>query len=440
MYSPQKLDSLWLPFTANTDFKSNPRLFSKAEGVYLYTNDGREVIDGTACLWCVNVGHGRKEIADAVAKQLSTMDFAPSFQFGHDVGFEFANRLIQYTPPGLNKVFFTNSGSESVDTALKIAMAYQNARGKENKHRFVAREKSYHGINMGGTALAGIPGNKKGYTSLLEVDFLPHTQNLEHNAFSRGLGEYGGIENANTLEAVIEQRGADSIAAVIVEPIAGAGGVIIPAKGYLQRLREICNQHDILLIFDEVITGFGRTGSAFASTEFDVVPDIMTTAKGITSAMVPMGGVFVQDEIYDTITQAAPEKGIEFSHGYTYSAHPVACAAGNAVMDIYEKESLFTRAGGEIGKYWEDSLHSLKHLPNVVDIRNYGLLGAIEFAPVDRYPNGIFMEMLKAGFESGVLLRGIGNAIAMSPPLIIEKEQIDRLMEGVEKTVRQVYS
>lgn len=439
MNSQQQLESLWLPFTANTNFKANPRIFNRAEGMYLYTDDGRDILDGTACLWCVNVGHGRKEVVEAVSNQLATMDFAPSFQFGHDVGFEFANRLIQYTPPGMNKVFFTNSGSESVDTALKIAIAYQNARGKTGKTRFVSRVNSYHGVNWGGTSLAGIPGNKKGYPSLLEVDLIPDTKDLERNAFSRGLGEHGGVERANELEKVIAERGADSIAAVIVEPIAGAGGVIIPAKGYLQRLREICDAHDILLIFDEVITGFGRTGSPFAATEFDVIPDIMTTAKGITAATVPMGGVFVQDKVYQTITESA-DGGIEFAHGYTYSAHPVACAAGNAVLDIYEKENLFTRAGGEIGQYWEDGLHSLKGLPNVIDIRNYGLLGAIEFQPDDRYPNGIFFDMLKTGFENGVLLRGIGNSLAVSPPLIIEKPEIDRLVEGIAKTINQVYA
>ncbi|MCP4286888.1 MAG: aminotransferase class III-fold pyridoxal phosphate-dependent enzyme [Gammaproteobacteria bacterium] len=440
MYAAAQLNAHWMPFTANKSFKSSPRLFSHAKGVYLYTDDGREILDGTACLWCVNAGHGRKEVAEAVRNQVETMDFAPSFQFGHQISFDFANRLVEYTPPGLNHVFFTNSGSEAVDTALKIALAYQNARGKGDKTCFVSREKAYHGINFGGTALAGIPGNRKGYPVILEVDMLPHTQDLERNAFSRGLGTEGGVEKANALVEIIAQRGAENIAAVIVEPIAGAGGVVIPAQGYLERLREICDQHDILLIFDEVITGFGRTGSAFASIEFGVTPDIMTTAKGITSATIPMGGVFVQEEIYNTITNGAEEDDIEFSHGYTYSAHPVACAAGNAVLDIYERENLLTRAGGDIGKYWEDALHSLNHLPNVIDIRNYGLLGAIEFEPTDRYPRGIFYETLKAGFENGVLLRGIGNAIAMSPPLIIEKSQIDQLIDGLEKSVRQVYS
>jgi len=440
MYIEDKFNAHWMPFTANKSFKSSPRMFNRAEGVYLYTDDDREILDGTACLWCVNAGHGRKEIAEAVRNQLETLDFAPSFQFGHQGSFDFANRLIEYTPPGLNHVFFTNSGSEAVDTALKIALAYQNARGKSSKTRFVSREKAYHGINLGGTALAGIPGNRKGFPVILEVDLLPHTQDVERNAFSRGLGDEGGVERAGALLSIIAQRGAENIAAVIVEPIAGAGGVVIPAEGYLKRLREICDQHDILLIFDEVITGFGRTGSAFASIEFDVTPDIMTTAKGITSATVPMGGVFVQEEIYHTITNGAGDDAIEFSHGYTYSAHPVACAAGNAVLDIYQREQLLTRAGGEIGKYWEDALHSLRHLPRVIDIRNYGLLGAIEFEATERYPDGIFYETLKAGFENGVLLRGIGNAIAMSPPLIIEKNEIDKLIDGLEKSVKQVFS
>jgi len=428
----------WMPFTPNRAFKESPRMFERAEGNYMITSTGAKVLDTTAGLWCMNAGHGRKEVADAVHKQLMELDYAPGFNFGHDKSFEFANRLVALAPEGIDHVFFTNSGSEAVDTAIKMAMNYWNARGMTSKRRFVARDKAYHGINMGGTSLAGLPANRKGYPSLLQVDFLPHTLDVECNAFSKGLPE-NGIEKADELERIIALQGADTIAAVIVEPVVGAGGVVLPPKGYLQRLRDICTKHDILLIFDEVITGFGRTGSAFASIEFGVTPDMMTTAKGITGGMIPMGGVFVSGHMYDTVMNSSAP-GVEFYHGYTYSGHPTACAAGLAVLDIYEREQLLERASGEIGEYWQEALHSLKDLPNCVDIRNYGLLGAIEFAANDDYPAGVAPLLFQPLFDAGMMARPIGNCIAMSPPLTISKDEIDFVVKTIRKVVTEVFA
>ena len=436
MKSKPGYDAFWMPFTANRDFKANPRIISRAEGMYCFSDNGSRLLDATAGLWCVNAGHGRRKIGEAMARQVAELDYSSPFNFGHDIGFEFAERLTRFSPPGLDKVFFTNSGSESVETALKIALAYQQAKGNTGKYRLIGRELGYHGVNFGGISVGGLTVNRKGFGPLLPVDHLDHTLDIERNAFSKGLPEHG-VEKAEQLERLVQFHGADSIAAVIVEPVAGAGGVILPPKGYLRRLREICSKHDIVLIFDEVITGWGRLGASFASQEFDVIPDLITSAKGITSGVVPLGAVFARGEIYDTINAAAADGAVEFSHGYTYSGNPVACAAGLATMDIYEKEGLLERGGGEIGDYWQQALHSLKDIASIVDIRNYGLIGAVQFA---EQPQGkpVGFDVLKRCYEKGLLVRSMGNTIALSPPLIIEKQHIDEIVDtlgGIARTL-----
>jgi len=433
--SPAELDAFWMPFTANRQFKANPRLVARADGMYYWTPDGREVLDGVAGLWCVNAGHGRREIADAAAKQLNTMEFAPTFQMGHPIAFDLANRLARLAPPGLDRVFFTNSGSESVDTALKIAIAYHRARGAGQRTRFIGREKGYHGVGFGGISVGGMVNNRKIYGSsmLPGVDHLPHTLDLGHNAFSRGLPHWG-MHLANELERLIALHDASTIAAVIVEPISGSAGVVLPPVGYLQRLREICNKHDILLIFDEVITGFGRIGKPFASQVFGVTPDIMTTAKGLTNGAIPMGAVFSQRKIYDAMMQG-PENAIELFHGYTYSAHPVACAAALATLDIYEREELLTRATA-LGPQLEDAVHSLRGIPHVIDVRNFGLIGAVELEPRAGAPGARAYEVFVKCFERGVMVRQTGDVIAMSPPLIISPRQIAQLVETLADVVR----
>lgn len=419
------LESHWMPFTANRQFKAAPRIVESAQGVYYYTRDGRQVLDMTSGLWCCNLGHGRAEIADAIAAQARRLDYAPSFSFGHPIAYELSNRLITHTPPGLDRVFFTGSGSESVETALKIAMAYHAARGEAGRKRIIGRQRAYHGVNFGGISVGGISANRTAFGQWLPVDHLKHTLDPSRNAFSRGLPAHG-VELAEELDELILFHGAGTVAAVIVEPIAGAGGVILPPTGYLKRLRQICDRHGVLLIFDEVITGFGRTGSAFASTEFDVTPDILTTAKGISSGAAPIGAVFSSTAIYETITGAAREDLVEFSHGYTHSAHPLCCAAALACLEIYEREELFTRAGGEIGRCFEDALHGLGDLPRVRDIRNYGLIGAIEFEPDAEAPGTIGATLLRECWSRGVMIRGLGDTIAVSPPLIIEPAHLDQ--------------
>ncbi len=428
------LDAFWMPFTANRQFKAEPRMLTSAEGMY-YTNDkGENVLDGTAGLWCVNAGHGRREISEAVARQIAQLDYAPPFQMGHPLAFEFAERLTEHTPGNLNHVFFTNSGSESVETALKIAIAYHRARGEGTRQRLIGREKGYHGVNFGGISVGGIPNNRKVYGSLLNgVDHLPHTLNIKLNAFSKGLPE-NGVELADELEKIVALHDASNIAAVIVEPMSGSGGVIMPPKGYLRRLREITRKHGILLIFDEVITGFGRVGEAFAATRWDVVPDIITTAKGLTNGAIPMGAVFVSDEIHDTFMQG-PESMIELFHGYTYSGHPVGAAAGLATLDIYERDGLFQRTI-EMESYFEEAVHSLKGLPNVIDIRNTGLVAAVELAPRDGKPGARGYEVFKNAYEHGVMVRCTMDILAMSPPLIIEKAHIDQLVGTLENAIR----
>jgi beta-alanine--pyruvate transaminase len=430
------LDAFWMPFTANRQFKAKPRMLAKAEGMYYWTDDGRQVLDAVAGLWCVNAGHGRREITEAVTKQLGTMEFAPTFQMGHPIAFELANRLAQIAPPGLDRVFFTNSGSESVDTALKIAVAYHRARGAGQRTRFIGREKGYHGVGFGGMSVGGIVNNRKffGSSMLPGVDHLPHTLDIEHNAFSRGLPQWGA-HLANELERLIALHDASTIAAVIVEPISGSAGVILPPVGYLKRLREICDKNDILLIFDEVITGFGRIGKPFASLAFDVTPDLMTTAKGLTNGAVPMGAVFSHRKIYDALMQG-PENAIELFHGYTYSAHPVACAAALAALDVYTKEGLLTRAA-TLAPEWESAVHSLRGLPHVIDVRNYGLIGAVELEPRLGKPGARAFEVFLKCFERGVMVRQTGDIIAMSPPLIIEPKHIARIVETLAAVIRE---
>ncbi len=400
-----------MPFTANRQFKAKPRLLARAEGMHYWTPDGREVLDGVAGLWCVNAGHGRREITEAVTKQLSTMEYAPAFQMGHPIAFELANRLAKVSPTGLDRIFFTNSGSESVDTALKIAIAYHRARGAGQRTRFIGREKGYHGVGFGGMSVGGMVNNRKffGSSMLPGVDHLPHTLSIEHNAFSRGLPQWGA-HLANELERLIALHDASTIAAVIVEPIAGSAGVILPPIGYLKRLREICDKHDILLIFDEVITGFGRIGKPFASQAFDVTPDLMTTAKGLTNGAVPMGAVFAHRKIYDAFMQG-PENAIELFHGYTYSAHPVACAAALAALDIYTKEGLLTRAAS-LAPEWENAVHSLRGLTHVLDVRNYGLIGAVELEPRSGKPGARAFDVFLKCFDRGVMVRQTGDTIA----------------------------
>ncbi len=431
-----ELDAFWMPFTANRQFKASPRLLARAEGMYYWTHDGRQVLDGVAGLWCVNAGHGRREITEAVTKQLNTMEFAPTFQMGHPIAFELANQLAKIAPPGLERIFFTNSGSESVDTALKIAIGYHRARGAGQRTRFIGREKGYHGVGFGGMSVGGMVNNRKffGSSMLPGVDHLSHTLDIEHNAFSRGLPQWGA-HLAGELERLIALHDASTIAAVIVEPISGSAGVVLPPAGYLKRLREICDKHDILLIFDEVITGFGRVGKPFASLAFEVTPDLMTTAKGLTNGSIPMGAVFAQRKIYEAFMQG-PENSIELFHGYTYSAHPVACAAALATLDIYAKDGLLTRAAS-LSAQWENAVHSLRGLPHVIDVRNYGLIGGVELEARQGKPGTRGFEIFLQCFERGVMVRQTGDTIAMSPPLIIEPGQIERLVETLGAVIRE---
>ncbi len=426
MPATNNLESFWMPFTANRQFKKAPRLFVGAKDMHYTTTDGRKVLDGTAGLWCVNAGHARPRIVEAVQRQIAELDYAPAFQMGHPKAFELAARLVNYLPKPLDHVFFTNSGSESVETALKIALAYQRAKGNGQKFRLIGRERGYHGVNFGGISVGGITNNRKFFGTLLTgVDHIRHTHDPARNAFSRGEPEHG-VEFADDLEKVIALHDPSTIAAVIVEPVAGSTGVLIPPKGYLKRIREICTKHDILLIFDEVITGFGRLGAPFAVEYFDVVPDMVVCAKGISNGVIPMGGVFVSSDIYQAF-MTGPEHLIELFHGYTYSAHPVACAAALGTLDTYEEEGLLTR-GSEMAQYFEDALHSLKGLPNVIDIRNIGLVGAVELAPIAGAPTKRAFQAFLDAYEKGVLIRTTGDIIALSPPLIVEKGHIDEIV------------
>lgn len=423
------LDAFWMPFTANRQFKANPRLLTSAKGMFYTSHDGRQILDGIAGLWCVNAGHCHPKIVEAIQKQVATMDFAPTFQMGHPGVFELAQRLVEMMPESnFDRVFFTNSGSESVDTALKIAIAYHRVRGEGSRTRLIGRERGYHGVGFGGISVGGIAANRKFFGSLIPgVDHLPHTHNLEHNAFSRGQPQWGE-HLADELERLVTLHDASTIAAVIVEPVAGSTGVLIPPIGYLQRLREICNKYGILLIFDEVITGFGRLGKTFATEYFGVTPDLVAVAKGITSGTIPMGAVLTHQGIYDAFMDAASEDAIELFHGYTYSGHPAACAAALATLEVYQEEGLFAHAD-HLASYWQECIHALRDLPHVIDIRNLGLVGAIELEPLPGKPSVRGMDCLQRCYDQGLLIRTTGDIIALSPPLIVEKEQIEQIFE-----------
>ena len=428
------LAAWWMPFTANRQFKSQPRLLAEARGMFYRSADDREILDGTAGLWCVNAGHGREEIADAVSHQIRTMDFAPAFQMGHPIGFDFATRLAEIAPAGLDRVFFTGSGSESVDTALKIALAYQRAIGQGTRTRFIGRERGYHGVGFGGVSVGGILNNRRVFTSLPGTDHMRHTHDPARNRFTRDMPDHGA-ELADDLERLVQLHGAETIAAVIVEPVAGSTGVLPPPKGYLERLREIAARHGILLIFDEVITGFGRLGTPFGADYFGVTPDIITTAKGITNGTLPMGAVFASRAVHDGIVKG-PENLIELFHGYTYSGHPVACAAGLATLDIYAREGLLTR-GAALADLWADTLHGLRDAPHVIDVRTIGLVGGIELASRDGAPGARAYDVFTDCFREGLLIRVTGDIIALSPPLIIEPDHMGRIAETIRAALER---
>jgi beta-alanine--pyruvate transaminase len=422
--APNDLSAFWMPFTANRQFKGAPRMFVAAEGMHYTTADGRQVLDGTAGLWCCNAGHKRPRIVEAIQKQAAELDYAPAFQMGHPKAFELASALRDMAPEGMEHVFFTNSGSESVETALKIAIAYHRARGEGARTRLIGRERGYHGVNFGGISVGGIVNNRKMFGTLLNgVDHLPATH-LPENRFARGQPEHGA-HLADELERIVALHGAETIAAVIVEPVAGSTGVLLPPRGYLERLREITAKHGILLIFDEVITGFGRIGAPFAADFFDIQPDMIACAKGLTNGVIPMGAVMTTDAIHDAFMQG-PEHLIELFHGYTYSGNPIASAAGLATLETYREEGLFQRAA-ELAPYWEEGLHGLRDCPHVIDIRNMGLIGAIELEPIAGEPTRRAFSAFLDAYESGILIRTTGDIIALSPPLIIEKAHIDQL-------------
>jgi beta-alanine--pyruvate transaminase len=429
------LDNFWMPFTPNRTFKAKPKLLTSAKDMYYTDADGRQILDGTAGLWCVNAGHGRAKITEAIQKQVAIMDFAPTFNMAHPLAFEFAHKLASILPGDLKKIFYTNSGSESADTALKIALAYQRTRGHASKTRLIGRERAYHGVGFGGISVGGIVRNRMYFGSLLTgVDHLPHTHDPKLNAFSKGIPEHGA-DLADNLERLVALHDASTIAAVIVEPVAGSTGVLVPPKGYLQRLRALCDKHDILLIFDEVITGFGRLGAAFGADYFGVTPDILCMAKGITNACVPMGAVAVSNRIYDTFMQTA-DAPIELFHGYTYSGHPLACAAGIATLEVYAEDNLFARAN-DMAPYWQEAMHSLRDAPHVIDIRNLGLIGGIELESRTGAPTARALEVFDRCFEKGLLIRVTGDIIALSPPLILEKAHIDQMVETIRAALKE---
>jgi beta-alanine--pyruvate transaminase len=431
------LDELWMPFTANRAFKRAPRMFVAAKDMHYTTADGRQILDGTAGLWCVNAGHCREPITAAIREQAGVMDYAPPFQMGHPLAFELAQQLARMLPGDIDRVFFGNSGSEAVDTALKIALAYWQAKGEPQRVRFIGRARGYHGVGFGGISVGGIEANRKQFAAqtLPAVDHLPHTHDLARNAYTRGMPQHG-VHFADALEEILKQRDPATVAAVILEPVAGSTGVLIPPKGYLNRIREICDRHGILLIFDEVITGFGRLGASFAAEKFGVIPDMLTVAKGITNATVPMGAVCARQTLYDTVVNNAAA-GIELFHGYTYSGHPLAAAAGLATLEIYRAEGLFERAAS-LESYWEDAVHSLRGLPNVIDLRNIGLVAGIELEARANAPGARGFETFLKCFESGVLVRSTADTIALSPPLIVEKHQIDEMFETVAAALKSV--
>jgi beta-alanine--pyruvate transaminase len=430
----KNLDAYWMPFTANRQFKKSPRMLARASGMHFWTPEGRQILDAIAGLWCVNAGHGRDKIVRAIQDQAAEMDFAPPFNMGHPKAFELAEELVKITPQGLNRVFFTNSGSESVETALKMAIAYHRVRGDGPPPRLIGRERGYHGVNFGGISVGGMVANRKMFGTLLSgVDHIRHTHD-PRNLMSRGQPAHGA-ELADDLERLVALHDASTIAAVIVEPVAGSTGVLIPPQGYLQRLREICDKHGILLIFDEVITGFGRLGSPFAASHFGVTPDLMTVAKGLTNGCVPMGAVVAKQHIHDTFMNG-PEHLIEFFHGYTYSAHPLACAAGLATLETYEDDGLLTR-GSKMAATFEQAVHSLQALPNVVDVRNIGLVGGIELAPIPGEPGKRAFSVFLDCWEKGLLVRTTGDTVALSPPLIIENTHLDQIVGTLADAIKR---
>ena len=423
--APNDLRAFWMPYTANRQFKSAPRMLVASKDMHYTAADGRQILDGTAGLWCCNAGHCRPRITEAVQAQVGELDYAPAFQMGHPLAFELANRIVDIAPDGMDHVFYTNSGSEAVDTALKIALAYHRARGDAARTRLIGRERGYHGVGFGGISVGGIVNNRRHFGTLLAgVDHMPHTH-LPGNVFTKGQPEHGA-NLADELERIVALHGAETIAAVIVEPMAGSTGVLMPPKGYLEKLRAITKKHGILLIFDEVITGFGRLGSPFAAQHFGVVPDMITCAKGLTNGVIPMGAVLVTAEIYDAFMQG-PEHIIELFHGYTYSGNPISCAAAIATLDTYAEEGLLTRATS-LETYWQEAIHGLRDHPNVIDIRNMGLIGAVELAPIEGQPGKRAFDIFVRAFEAGILIRVTGDIIAMSPPLIISEAQIDHLI------------
>ncbi|WP_439579631.1 aspartate aminotransferase family protein [Elioraea sp.] len=430
---PNNLDAFWMPYTANRAYKASPRLLARASGVHYYTPEGREVLDGTAGLWCVNAGHGRREIAEAIKRQADEMDFAPTFQMGHPIAFEAAAALAEFLPDGIERVFWTNSGSEAADTALKMALAYHRARGEGQRVRLIGRERGYHGCGFGGMSVGGMVANRRQFGAQLPfVDHLPHTHSRAHQAFSRGEPEWGA-HLADALDDLVKLHG-DTIAAVIIEPVAGSTGVLVPPKGYLRRLRELCTKHGILLIFDEVITGFSRLGSGFAAEHFGVVPDILTMAKGLTNAAVPMGAVATTDAVYDTVVNGVPG-GIEFFHGYTYSGHPLACAAAIAAIRIHREEDLAGRVRG-LQPYWQDAMHGLRSSAGVIDVRDVGLIGGVELAPREGRPTERAMKVFHRCFDDGLLVRVTGDIVALSPPLTIERAHVDRIVDTLDRAIR----
>ena len=422
------LAAFWMPFTANRAYKSHPRQLSKAKGMYYWDDVGNRILDGTAGLWCSNAGHCRSAITEAIAKTAATLDFAPTFQLAHPLAFELASRLAAIMPRGVDRIFFTNSGSESVDTALKIALATQRARGQGTRTRLIGRERGYHGTGFGGISVGGIVNNRRVWQGLSGVDHLPHTHDMSRNAFSSGFPGHGAAL-ADELERIVALHGAETIAAVIIEPVAGSTGVLVPPVGYLQRLRDICTKHGIILIFDEVISAFGRVGAATASSAWGVTPDIICMAKGLTNATVPMGAVAVSRQIHDDVVEGAAD-GIELFHGYTYSGHPVASAAAIASLDLYRDEGLFERAA-ELEAYWAGAAHSLQGKRHVIDVRTIGLIAGIELQPREGAPTKRAMELFHACFDNGLLVRATGDIIALSPPLIVEKPQIDEMFERI---------
>ena len=432
------LEPFWMPFTANRQFKAAPRVLVSAKDMHFVSEDGRRILDGTAGLWCVNAGHCRPKIAEAIRRQAETLDYGPIFQMGHPGPFQVAGRLKALLPGDLDYSFFTNSGSEAVDTALKMALAYHRARGEGHRRVLIGRERGYHGAGFGGISVGGIPANRRAFGSLLPaVDHLPHTHNLEKNSFSRGQPDWGAHLADDLENRLVPLHDASNIAAVIVEPMAGSTGVLVPPRGYLERLRAICDRHGILLIFDEVITGFGRLGAPFGAELFGVVPDMICLAKGITNGAVPMGAVTVRTRIYEAVMRAAPENTIELFHGYTYSGHPLAAAAAMASLDLYEEEALYERAR-ELAPYFEQAVHSLREAPHVIDIRNLGLVAGIELEPDPGKPVTRAFEAFQRCFEKGVLIRTTGDIIALSPPLIVSKAQIDELVGIIGAVLKEL--